>query len=141
MRNGANHSKHHGCNVTCANLSHAYMRDQKCSGVRVLDTTRLRKMCVRRGVLSSHTVACTTFADVCTRNYLKKNCGITILDLSIGNLVGPQMGPAQTVSSCGLNLQTNHDVAILVISPLSALVSKPLRALMFVFMLPPILWK
>ena len=53
MRNGANHSKHHGCNVTCANLSHAYMRDQKCSGVRVLDTTRLRKMCVRRGVLSS----------------------------------------------------------------------------------------
>ena len=33
--------------------------------------TRLRKMCVRRGVLSSlssHSVACTTFADVCTRN-------------------------------------------------------------------------
>ena len=41
-----------------------------------------------------------------------KTCGITILDLSIANLVGPQMGPAQTVSSCGLNLQTNHDIAI-----------------------------
>ena len=28
MRNGAtNHSKHHKCKVTCANLSHAYMRD------------------------------------------------------------------------------------------------------------------
>ena len=42
----------------------------------------------------------------------KKICGITILDLSIGNRVGPQMGPAQTVSSCGLNLQTNHDLSI-----------------------------
>ena len=28
----------------------------------------LRKMCVRRGVLSSLTVACTTFANDCTRN-------------------------------------------------------------------------
>ena len=43
MRNGANHSKHDKCTVTCTNLSHVYMRDVKCSGVRVLDTTRLRK--------------------------------------------------------------------------------------------------
>ena len=69
-------------------------------------------MCVRRGVLSSLPVACPAFAEVCTRNRLKKNCGITILDLSIGNLVGPQMAPSQTVSSCGLNLQSNHDLAI-----------------------------
>ena len=47
------------------------------------------------------------------RETIKKYiCGITIFDLSIGNLVGPQMAPSQTVSSCGLNLQTNHDLAI-----------------------------
>ena len=76
-----------------------------------LDTTRLRKMCVRRGVQSSLPVACATFANVCPRNNLAKTCGMTSLDLSIGNLAGPQMGPAQTVSSCGLDLQTNHDIA------------------------------
>ena len=32
-------------------------------------------------------------------------------DLSIGNLLGPQMGPAQTDSTCGQNLQNNHDLA------------------------------
>ena len=42
----------------------------------------------------------------------KPICRITIVDLSIGNLVGPQMGNSQTVSSCRLNLQTNHDLAI-----------------------------
>ena len=50
------------------------------------------------------------------------------------------MGPVQTVSSCGLNLQTIMILPVvilpLVISPLSVLVSMPLRALMFVFMLP-----
>ena len=34
------------------------------------------------------------------------------IDLSIGVLVGPQMGPSQTVFSCGLNLQTNRDLAM-----------------------------
>ena len=42
----------------------------------------------------------------------KPICRITIVDLSIGNLVGPQMGNSQTVSSCRLNLQTTHDLAI-----------------------------
>ena len=37
---------------------------------------------------------------------------VTISDLSIGNLVGPWTGPSQSVSSCGLNLQTNHDLGI-----------------------------
>ena len=32
-------------------------------------------------------------------------------DLSIGNLLGPQMGPTQT-DSTGLHLQTEHDLAI-----------------------------
>ena len=51
MRNGAVHSKHHKCK---SDLSHACTRDKKKkSGVRVLDTTRLRKMCVRRGEPSS----------------------------------------------------------------------------------------
>ena len=63
-------------------------------------------------MLSSPSVACTTFANVCTRNHLSKICGVTIVDLSIGNLDGPEMGLAQTVSSCGVNLQTNHDLAI-----------------------------
>ena len=60
-----------------------------------------------RSVLSS-------FANVCTRNRLakKKISGVTIFDLFIGNLVGPHTGPSQTVSSCGLNLQTNHDLVI-----------------------------
>ena len=40
MRNGANHSKHHKCKVTRRVI-------KKCSSVRVPDTTRLRKMCVR----------------------------------------------------------------------------------------------
>ena len=39
-------------------------------------------------------------------------CRVTISDLSIGNLVGPWTGALQAVSSCGLNLQTNHDLAI-----------------------------
>ena len=33
-------------------------------------------------------------------------------DLSIGNLLGPQMRPTQSDSSCWLNLQTEHDLAI-----------------------------
>ena len=76
------------------------MRDSRVmQALRVLDTTRPRIMCVRRSVLSSPPVACTTFADVCTRNYQNKICGVTMVDLSIGNLVGPQMKPTQTVSS------------------------------------------
>ena len=42
----------------------------------------------------------------------KKKNGVTISGLSIGNLVGPWTGPSQSVSSCGLNLQTNHDLGI-----------------------------
>ena len=43
-----------------------------CDGQRCATLTTLRKMCVRRGVLSSLTVTCTTFSDVCTRHLKKK---------------------------------------------------------------------
>ena len=74
-------------------------------------------MCVRRSVLSStsrcvHDICQCLCANLFFFFFKKKNGGITIFDLSIGDLVGPQMGPAQTVSSCGLNLPTNHDIAI-----------------------------
>ena len=39
----------------------------------MVECARHRKMCVRRGVLSSPSVACTTFPDVCTRILRKKN--------------------------------------------------------------------
>ena len=53
--------------------------------------------------------------DICECMYatlLKKPAESPIKNDSIGDLIGPQMGPSRTVSSCGLNVQTNHDLAI-----------------------------
>ena len=44
-------------------LSHTHVRGQRCETL-----TTLRIVCVRRGVLSSAPVACTTVANVSTRN-------------------------------------------------------------------------
>ena len=76
MRNEANHSKQHKCKVTCANMSHAYVRDRK-----VLRRARARDDKTEKIVRATRCcvftpVVCTTFANVCTRNHLKKTlCG------------------------------------------------------------------
>ena len=85
MRNGANHSEHKKVNRTCANLSHACALDLKMLKRARAKHNKTEKMFVRRGALSSPPLACTTFANVRTRNF-ERICGVTI---STGNLVGP----------------------------------------------------
>ena len=89
------------CNITSPEPC-TCVRDQICSGVH--DTTRLRKMRVRR---SSSSVVCTTFADVCTRHFSKKNLRIH------------HFRPfyrwscwSAKVSCCELEHHSNHDFAI-----------------------------
>ena len=55
-----------------------------CSDMR--DTTRLRKMCVRQGVLSTPSVAYKGIAISCKRNSLEKSANSPFCDLSIGDL-------------------------------------------------------
>ena len=60
---------HEVVDETCYEWMTFTMRTQVRVMVKVRDT---EKMCVRQGVLSSLPVACTTFADVYTRN-MRKN--------------------------------------------------------------------
>ena len=61
----------------------ARVKVKMCSDVR--GTTRLRNMCVRRGVLSTLSVAYKGIAIFCKRNSFK-NRQFTIGDLAIGDL-------------------------------------------------------